>query len=41
MAGRFLSPKSKEEETSLVPETTPKATQYNTNLTNWGRKVFD
>ena len=30
MAGRFRSPKSKEEETSLVSEATPKATQYNT-----------
>ena len=26
------------EETSLVPEATPKATQYNTK---WGRKVFE
>ena len=38
MAGRFRSPKSKEEETSLVSEATPKATQYNPN---WGRKVFE
>ena len=38
MAGRFRSPKSKEEETSLVSEATPKATQYNTK---WGRKVFE
>ena len=38
MAGRFRSPKSKEEETSLVLEATPKATQYNTK---WGRKVFE
>ena len=30
MAGRFRSPKSKEEDTSLVSEATPKATQYNT-----------
>ena len=29
---RFRSSKSKEEETSLVSETTPKATQYNTGL---------
>ena len=27
MAGRFRSPKSKEEETSLVSEATPKTTQ--------------
>ena len=38
MAGRFRSPKSKEEETSLLSEATPKATQYNTK---WGRKVFE
>ena len=38
MAGRFRSPKSKEEETSLVSEATPKTTQYNTK---WGRKVFE
>ena len=38
MACRFRSPKSKEEETSLVSEATPKATQYNTK---WGRKVFE
>ena len=38
MAGRFRSSKSKEEETSLVSEATPKATQYNTK---WGRKVFE
>ena len=38
MAGRFHSPKSKEEETSLVSEATPKTTQYNTK---WGRKVFE
>ena len=38
MAGRFRSPKGKEEETSLVSEATPKATQYNTK---WGRKVFE
>ena len=38
MAGRFRPPKSKEEETSLVSEATPKATQYNTK---WGRKVFE
>ena len=38
MAGRLLSKKSKEEETSLVSEATPKATQYNTK---WGRKVFE
>ena len=38
MAGRFRSPKSKEEETSLVSEATPKKTQYNTK---WGRKVFE
>ena len=35
MAGRFRSPKSKEEETSLVSEATPKTTQYNTK---WGKK---
>ena len=29
MACRFCSPKSKEEETSLVSEATPKATEYN------------
>ena len=38
MADRFRSPKSKEEETRLVLEATPKATQYNTK---WGRKVFE
>ena len=38
LAGRFRSPKSKEEETSLVSEVTPKATQYNTK---WDRKVFE
>ena len=38
MAGQFRSPKSKEEETSLVSEATPKTTQYNTK---WGRKVFE
>ena len=38
MAGRFRSPKSKEEETSLASEATPKATPYNTK---WGRKVFE
>ena len=38
MAGRFRSPKSKEEETSLVSVATPKITQYNTK---WGRKVFE
>ena len=38
MAGRFCSPKSKEEETSLVSEATPKTTQYKTT---WGRKVFE
>ena len=38
MAGRFRSPKSKKEETSLVLEATPKATQYKTK---WGRKVFE
>ena len=38
MAGRFRFPKSKEEETSLVSEATPKTTQYNTK---WGRKVFE
>ena len=38
MAGRFRSPKSKEEETSLVSEATPKTTQYNIK---WGRKVFE
>jgi len=38
MAGRFRSPKSKEEETSLVSEATPKATQYNPK---WDRKVFE
>ena len=38
MAGRFRSPKSKEEDTSLVSEATPKATQDNTK---WGRKVFE
>jgi len=39
MAGRFRSPKSKEEEpTSLVSEATPKATQHNTK---WGTKVFE
>ena len=38
MAGRFRSPKSKKEDTSLVSEATPKATQYNTE---WGRKVFE
>lgn len=31
-AGRFRSPKSTEEENSLVSETTPKATQCNTGL---------
>ena len=29
MASRFRSPKSKEEETRLVSEATPKTTQYN------------
>jgi len=38
VAGRFRSPKSKEEETSLVSVATPKATQY---YTKWGRKVFE
>ena len=38
IAGRFRSPNNKEEETSLLPEATPKATQYNTK---WGRKVFE
>ena len=38
MDGRFRSPKSKEEETSLVSEATPKATQYKTK---WGRKGFE
>ena len=38
LAGRFRSPKSKEEETSLMSEATPKATQYNTK---GGRKVFE
>ena len=38
MAGWFRYPKSKEEETSLVSEATPKATQHNTK---WGRKVFE
>ena len=38
MAGRFRSPKSKKEDTSLVSEATRKATQYNTE---WGRKVFE
>ena len=38
MADRFRSPKSEEEETSLLSEATPKATQYNTK---WGRKVFE
>ena len=38
MAGRFRPPKSKEEETSLVSEATPKATQCNTKL---GRNVFE
>ena len=38
MAGRFRSPKSKEEETGLVSEAIPKATQWNTK---WGRKVFE
>ena len=38
MAGRFRSPKSKEEETSLLSEATLKTTQYNTK---WGRKVFE
>ena len=37
MAGWLRSPKGKEE-TSLLSETTPKATQYNTK---WGRKVFE
>ena len=38
MAGRFRSPKSKEQEASLVAEATPKSTQYNTK---WGIKVFE
>ena len=38
IAGRFRSPNNKEEETSLLSEATPKATQYNTK---WGRKVFE
>ena len=38
MAGRFRCPKSKEEETSLVSEATPKATKYSTK---WDRKVFE
>ena len=38
MADRFRSPKWKKEETSLLSEATPKATQYNTK---WGRKVFE
>ena len=37
MAGS-VSPKSKEEEISLVSEATPKAIQYKTK---WGRKVFE
>ena len=37
MAGWLRSPKGKEE-TSLLSEATPKATQYNTK---WGRKVFE
>ena len=38
MAARFRSPKSEEEETSLLSEATPIATQYNTK---WNRKVFE
>ena len=38
MDGWFRSPKSKQEETSLLSEATPKATQYNTK---WSRKVFE
>jgi len=38
LVGWFRSPKNKEEETSLVSEATPKATQYNTK---WGRKVIE
>ena len=37
VAGRFRSPKSKEEETNLLSEVTLKATQYKTR---WGKKVF-
>ena len=38
MAGRFRSLKSKEEETSLVSEATPKTTQTTQYNTKWGKK---